>query len=70
MPIHTNIGALPVEGFLFTGQNHSQTLQFEPAGLADKQVILATWNQGVTADFNDCRTYTSKLAELIQEESE
>ena len=68
MPIHTNIGALPIERLLFTCQKYSQTLQAEPARLADEQVILATGDQGVTADFNDCRTYASELAELIQEE--
>ena len=68
MPIYANVRALPVKRFLFTGQKHSQTLQAEPARLADEQVILATGDQGVTADFNDCRTYASELAELIQEE--
>ena len=68
MPIHTNIGALPIERLLFTCQKYSQTLQAEPARLTNEQVILATRHQGVAADFNDRRTYAGKLAELIQKE--
>lgn len=70
MSIHTDVSPLAVKSFFFAGQKYGQTLHLKPAGLTDEQIVLATRDERVTADFNDCRTYASKLSKLGQEEAE